>query len=130
MNDVLRMINESGTPASGLRLTPANLAAIIRLVDDGGINISTGKSLLEKVQESGISPEEIVEREGLAQVSDVNSIHKVCSEVLMENPEQVENYRKGKTSLIGWFVGQTMRKSGGKADPQLVRKILESLLSS
>jgi len=80
------------------------------------------------VEQSGHSPESIVQSEGLAQVSDSDAIRKVCAEILAENPAAVENYRKGKTSLIGWFVGQAMRKSGGKADPQAARQILEQLL--
>jgi aspartyl-tRNA(Asn)/glutamyl-tRNA(Gln) amidotransferase subunit B len=128
MNDVLRMINESGTAAGELRLTPAYLAEIIKLVDANTINTSTGKVLLDKVQQSGKSPAEIVQQEGLALVSDQDAIQKLSAEVLAENPEQVASYRNGKVTLIGWFVGQVMRKSRGKADPQLVRSILESLL--
>ena len=129
MNDVLRMLNESGLSAGELRLTPAFLAEIIRLVDANTINTSTGKALLEKVQTTGHAPGEIVQAEGLAQVSDSSAIRAVCAEVLAENAGQVDNYRKGKTSLIGWFVGQVMRKSQGKADPVLTRSILEELLN-
>jgi aspartyl-tRNA(Asn)/glutamyl-tRNA(Gln) amidotransferase subunit B len=129
MNDVLRMVNESGKPARDLQLRPAYLATIIKLVDAGTINTSTGKALLEKVEQSGQSPEKIVQAEGLAQVSDSDAIIKVIDEVLAENPEQVESYRSGKVTLIGWFVGQVMRKSRGKADPQLTRSLLEERLS-
>jgi aspartyl-tRNA(Asn)/glutamyl-tRNA(Gln) amidotransferase subunit B len=129
MNDVLRTLNERGINASELKLTPAYLAAIIQMVDSGTINNSTGKSLLEKVEVSNRSPEDIVQSEGLAQVSDQGAIRKICTQVLKENPQQVENFRHGKTSLIGWFVGQVMRQSRGKADPQMVRSILEELLS-
>jgi aspartyl-tRNA(Asn)/glutamyl-tRNA(Gln) amidotransferase subunit B len=129
MNDVLRMINESGIPAGNLQLTPDYLAKIIQLVDAGTVNTSTGKSLLEKVQESGFSPEKIVESEGLAQVSDQGAIRQVCIEVIEENPGQVDVYKKGKTGLIGWFVGQVMKKSRGKADPNLARQTLEELLN-
>jgi aspartyl-tRNA(Asn)/glutamyl-tRNA(Gln) amidotransferase subunit B len=128
MNDVLRMINESGTAAGELRLTPAYLAEIIKLVDANTINTSTGKALLDKVQQSGRPPAEIVQQEGLALVSDQDAIQVLSAEVLAENPEQVASYRNGKVTLIGWFVGQVMRKSRGKADPQLVRSTLESLL--
>ena len=128
MNDVLRMINESGMTAGELRLTPTYLAEIIKLVDANTINTSTGKALLDKVQQNGKSPAELVKQEGLAQVSDSSAIRELSAEVLAENPEQVASYRNGKTTLIGWFVGQVMRKSGGKADPQLVRSTLESLL--
>jgi aspartyl-tRNA(Asn)/glutamyl-tRNA(Gln) amidotransferase subunit B len=100
------------------------------MVDDGTINTPTGKSLLEKVEKSGESPESIVQSEGLAQVSDLDEIRAVCAEVVSANPEQVESYRNGKTSLIGWFVGQVMRKTGGKADPQIARATLEDLLQT
>ncbi len=128
INDVLRMINESGLTAGELKLKPAYLAEIIKLVDANTINTSTGKALLDKVQQSGKSPNEIIQQEGLAQVSDQETIRGLCTEVLAENPEQVASYRNGKASLIGWFVGQVMRKSRGKADPQLVRSTLEDLL--
>ena len=128
MNDVLRMIHERGVAAGELRLTPEHLAEIIRLVDAGTVNTPTGKALLEKVQESGRPPQQIVAGEGLAQVSDASQIRAICAEVLAENPEQVASYKSGKTSLIGWFVGQAMRKSGGKADPQRVRALFEELL--
>lgn len=128
LNDVLRMLNESGKLAGELRLTPEHLAAIIKLVDANTVNTPTGKGLLDKVEQSGSAPDEIVAREGLAQVSDTSAIQAIAAEVLAESPEQVESYRSGKTTLIGWFVGQVMRKSRGKADPQLARSVLEALL--
>ncbi len=129
MNDVLRMINESGVPAGQLRLTPEYLAGIIKMVDAGTLNANTGKSLLDKVEKTGRSPDEIVEAEGLAQVSDTAAIRGVCAEVIAENPEQVANYKAGKVTLMGWFVGQVMKKSRGKADPQVARAMLEELLA-
>lgn len=128
MNDVLRMLNESGKSAADLRLTPAYLAEILKLADAGTINTSTAKALLQKVEESGRSPREIVEAEGLAKVSDAEAIRAVCREVIAENPGEVETYRKGKVTLIAWFVGQVMKKMRGKADPTLARQILEELL--
>jgi aspartyl-tRNA(Asn)/glutamyl-tRNA(Gln) amidotransferase subunit B len=129
MNDVLRMINESGVPAGELRLTPAYLSEIVKLVDAGTVNTNTGKSLLEKVQSTGRAPAEIVQAEGLAKVSDLDAIRAVCAEVIAEAPDQVASYRAGKTTLIGWFVGQVMKKSRGKADPQIARSLLEEFLS-
>jgi aspartyl-tRNA(Asn)/glutamyl-tRNA(Gln) amidotransferase subunit B len=129
MNDVLRMLNERGLSAGELRLTPAYLAELVRLVDAGTVNTSTGKALLEKVQASGLAPNAIVEQEGLAQVSDRDAIQAVVAQIIADNPGQVASYRGGKTGLIGWFVGQVMRSSGGKADPQLARSILEEYLN-
>jgi len=128
MNDVLRMINDKGIPAEKLRLTPPYLAEIIRLVDAGTVNTYTGKSLLDKVEQTGRAPAEIVQAEGLAKVSDTDAIRAACSEVLAENPEQVASYKNGKATLIGWFVGQVMRKTRGKVDPQATRAVLEELL--
>ena len=129
MNDVLRMINERDLIPDQLRLTPGYLADIIKLVDGGTINTSTGKSLIEKVEETGQSPSEIVESEGLAKVSDEDAIREIIVGVIESNPDQVATYKGGKTSVIGWFVGQVMKQSRGKADPELTRSMLEELLA-
>lgn len=129
MNDILRLLRERGTTAGKLKLRPKHLASIIHMVDDKAITISTGKKLLEKVEDSGKAPEEIVKNEGLAQVSDDSALRAMAEAVIAENAEQAEIYRNGKTSVIGWFVGQIMRKSGGKANPQMVKQILEELLN-
>ena len=128
MNDVLRLLNEQGLEARQLKVTPEYLADIISLVDANTINTPTGKSLLEKVQQTGKSPKEIVEAEGLAQVSDTGAIREIAERIVAENPDSVAKYKSGKDSLIGWFVGQVMRESRGKADPNLAREVLEELL--
>jgi aspartyl-tRNA(Asn)/glutamyl-tRNA(Gln) amidotransferase subunit B len=129
MNDVLRQINDRSIPANRLQLTPQYLAEIIKLVDDSTINTSTGKSQVEKVEDTGKAPAEIVQEEGLGAVSDEDAIREIIVEVIEDNPDQVATYQGGKTTIIGWFVGQVMKKSRGKADPQLARSILEDLLS-
>jgi aspartyl-tRNA(Asn)/glutamyl-tRNA(Gln) amidotransferase subunit B len=129
MNDVLRMINEREIKPDQLQLAPAYLADIVKLVDSGTINTSTGKSLIEKVEDTGQSPAAIVETEGLAKVSDQDAIREIILGVIADNPDQVSTYRGGKTSIIGWFVGQVMKQSRGKADPQVTRSMLEELLS-
>jgi len=128
MNDVLRMLNERGVSAGELQLTPEYLAEIIKLVDANTVNTPTGKALLEKVESSGKSPAEVVQSEGLAQVSDSGAIRQIAQAIIDANPEQVEKYKSGKDSLIGWFVGQVMRQSQGKADPNMAREVLLELL--
>jgi aspartyl-tRNA(Asn)/glutamyl-tRNA(Gln) amidotransferase subunit B len=130
MNDVLRMLNDRGLSAGDLRLKPEYLAEIIRLVDNGNINTSTGKSLLEKVESNAQTPAEIVQAEALGKVSDKEAIRELCAEVLAENPEQVAAYKAGKVTLIGWFVGNVMKISRGKADPQVAKVLLEDMLAS
>ncbi len=130
MNDVLRLMNERNLTAENLKIRPAHLAAIIKLVDDNTINTTTGRSLVDKVEEAGRTPDEIIAAEGLAQVSDTGAVRALVDEVIAGNPEQVAKYKEGKTALIGWFVGQVMRNSRGKADPQLAKDLLEELLST
>ncbi len=84
---------------------------------------------MDKVEASGQAPTKIVQAEGLAKVSDQEAIRTICAEVLEESPEQVNAYKGGKTTLMGWFVGQVMKKIRGKADPQVAKAVLEELLS-
>jgi len=128
MNDVLRMLNESGKTAGELILTPTYLAEIIMLVDANTVNTNTGKALLEKVITSGKSPAEIVQAEGLAKVSDDSAIRTVVMQVLGESPTEVAAYKNGKLGLMGFFVGQVMKKMQGKADAPKARALLEELL--
>jgi aspartyl-tRNA(Asn)/glutamyl-tRNA(Gln) amidotransferase subunit B len=128
MNDVLAMLNELGTSADQLKLTPEYLADILKLMDTNTINTPTGKSLLQKVQESGKSPGDIVQSEGLAQVSDEGALRKMAEEIVAANPDQVASYRGGKVTLIGWFVGQLMARTKGKADPNAAQRIMQELL--
>jgi aspartyl-tRNA(Asn)/glutamyl-tRNA(Gln) amidotransferase subunit B len=128
MNDVLRLISERGTLAGELRLSPSHLAEIIEMVETKEITGSTGKALLEKIQDSGTNPREIVAEQGLAQVSDESTLETLAKEILDKNSDQVVIYRGGKTSLLGWFVGQMMKATKGQANPQLVQKIFRELL--
>ncbi|MCX6025664.1 MAG: Asp-tRNA(Asn)/Glu-tRNA(Gln) amidotransferase GatCAB subunit B, partial [Chloroflexi bacterium] len=91
--------------------------------------LATGKALLEKVIASGTPPRAIVEREGLAQISGAGALEDFCRQAIAENPEQAAQYRAGKTTLLQWFVGQVMKKSRGKANPQETAHILEKLLA-
>jgi len=128
MNDVLRMLNDLRLSAEQLQLTPPYLAELISLVDKGQININTGKDLLHKVQEIGKSPAELIKELGLGKVSDDAAIRAVCKQVLIENPNEVKSYQAGKITLLGWFVGQVMKKMGGQADASTTRSELEELL--
>ena len=129
MNDVLRLIREKGVSAGGLQLRPEHLSEILAMLADEQINMTTAKELVERTEESGESPRQVVEREGLGQVSDRDSLVKLARRTLEASPEQVADYRGGKQTLIGWFVGQLMRQTGGKANPQLARQVLEELLA-
>ena len=128
MNEVLRMQNDLGVSADELVLKPEDLAEAIKLVDAGTINNATGKSLLIKVQETGKSPGKIVEEEGLAQVSDDSALQAAIDKIMAANPDEVANFRGGKEGLFGWFMGQVMRETRGKADPKASRELLQKAL--
>jgi aspartyl-tRNA(Asn)/glutamyl-tRNA(Gln) amidotransferase subunit B len=128
INDVLRLLNESGRIAGELALTPVYLAEIIRLVDAGTVNTNTGKALLEKVNTTGRAPDQLVQEDGLGRVSDDSTIRAVAAEVLAESPSEAASYKAGKVTLMGWFVGQVMKKMRGKADAQMAKSILEEML--
>jgi len=130
MNDVLRLMRERGVLAASLQLAPGHLAEIIRMVESREITTNTGKELLAKVETTGRGAREIVAAEGLGQVSDEQALREIAIQVVQASASQVDAYRKGKTTLIGWFVGQVMRQTGGKADPQRTRAILEEILAS
>ncbi|MGH2627350.1 MAG: hypothetical protein ACRDHY_11945, partial [Anaerolineales bacterium] len=128
MNDVLRILRERGIAAAQLGLAAQGLAEIVGMVENGEVTGSTGKALIEKAHETGRSPREIVQAEGLGRVAEEGALMELARQVLAESPEQVATFRRGKTSVIGWFVGQVMRRSGGKADAQRARAILEQIL--
>ena len=130
INDLSRLMNDQGKTASELALKPVFLAQIIDMVEEGKINAATGKSLLRKVEESGREPQEIVESEGLAVIADSDSLRSQIEALLANSQDEVANFRAGKESLLGWFVGQIMRSTGGKADPKLTREILLELLKN
>jgi len=128
INEVLGMINEQGLAPDELSLTPGRLAEVLSMIDDGTINSSTAKDLIRMVEAEDEDPLEIVEAKGLAQLTDSSQIQALCEQIIEENPEQAAQYQAGKPSLIGWFIGQAMSASGGKADPQAVREIFQQLL--
>ncbi len=128
MNDILRMTNELGVSVDELGVSPENLAEIIKMVDEGKVNNTTAKSVLAKVQKTGKKPQVIVEEEGLAQVSDDSALSAVIDKILAENTAEVASYRGGKEGLFGWFMGQVMRETRGKADPKLTRELLGKAL--
>ena len=111
------------------RIQPQDLAQLVRLVDQGTISGKMAKEVFEKMYQTGRNPEEIVAEEGLTQISDTGQLEQVVDSVLESNPVQVQRYRDGKEGLVGFFVGQIMRETGGQANPKLVNQMLRKKLS-
>jgi aspartyl-tRNA(Asn)/glutamyl-tRNA(Gln) amidotransferase subunit B len=127
MGEYTRLLKDRG--AQGSKITPVQAAKIISLVESQAISGSGGKQVFEEVFDSGADPEKVVEEKGLAQVSDEGALEAEVQKVLDANPDEVQQYREGKEKVIGFFVGQVMRASGGKANPKVVNEILRKLLS-
>jgi aspartyl-tRNA(Asn)/glutamyl-tRNA(Gln) amidotransferase subunit B len=127
MTDVLRMLKAGAEPAPP-RVEPERLADLIRMIDAGTVSGRIAKDVLEKMWSSGESAATIVEREGLLQLSDEAAIQAAVDAVLAASPEQAASYRGGRSAALGWFVGQVMRRTGGKANPQLVNALLKKKL--
>lgn len=113
-----------------IALKPEMLAELINLIEKGTISGKIAKDILPELLTKGGSPKELVESKGLIQISDPKEIEKIIEQVLAANPDKLEQYYAGKTKLKGFFVGQIMKESGGKADPKLANQILSKKLSS
>ncbi len=129
LTEVLRYLNRDRLDISESQLKPEHLAELLELVEKEVISITLAKQqVFPEVYAKGLSPKKIVEEKGLLQESSEAQLKGVCEEVLRENPSEVEKYRSGKKGLIGFFVGQVMKKTQGKANPKVVNKILTELL--
>lgn len=107
-----------------LKLTPRHLAQLLALIADGTISGKIAKDLLPELLATGAGPQDVVKAKGLVQISDTSAIEALVDAVLAANPAQVADFRAGKDKLKGFFVGQIMKQSGGKANPQLVERVL------
>ncbi len=128
MSELFGALNRLGKSIEDSPVSPAQAAELLKLVADGTLSGSLAKQVFEKMLETGDSAGTIVEREGLKQTSDTGAIEAVIADVLAKNPGQLEQYRGGKEALFGFFVGQTMKAMGGKANPGVVNELLKKAL--
>ncbi|MEE2962078.1 MAG: Asp-tRNA(Asn)/Glu-tRNA(Gln) amidotransferase subunit GatB [Myxococcota bacterium] len=126
MNELLRDAKE--TPLHQLKFGAKELAELLALIDSEVISGKIGKEVLGILKEEGGSPNRIVESRGLKQVANSDELKPILEEIIARHPQQASDYRGGKTKLIGFFVGQIMKETQGKANPKLVNKILKELL--
>jgi glutaminyl-tRNA synthetase len=128
VNDVLRA--SKNAKDEYLPVSHVHLAALVQLVDDGVITRSIAKEVFAEMVETDADPREIVKRKGLDQVADAQLLEQLVASVIAAHPDEAQRYREGKTTLLGFFVGQVMRESKGQADPEAVRGLLTSELSA
>ncbi len=130
LSELLRELKNSETDIASCKIKAEDLGAMIRLIDDGTISGKIAKDVFAEMFATGKAPAEIVKEKGLVQITDTSAIEKIVDEVIAANPKEAESYRGGKTALMGFFVGQVMKASGGKANPKAVNEILKAKLSS
>ncbi len=132
MGDLLRLLKEDDADLkdlSNVLLKPEMLSEMILLIEDGTISGKIAKTIIEEMYRSGKSPEVVIEEKGLKQITDSNEIERIVDKIVGANPGPVNQYRSGKTGTMGWFVGQVMKATGGRANPRNVNEILRKKLA-
>ncbi|HZT58480.1 MAG TPA: Asp-tRNA(Asn)/Glu-tRNA(Gln) amidotransferase subunit GatB [Pyrinomonadaceae bacterium] len=128
--ELLRELDEAGIEADASPVPPEELGALVRAVEEGRISGKQGKDVLALMFKSGKGAQSVIEEQGLVQLSDAGEIEKIVTDVLASNPRQLEQYRAGKEALFGFFVGQVMKASKGKANPKVVNELLREKLKA
>jgi aspartyl-tRNA(Asn)/glutamyl-tRNA(Gln) amidotransferase subunit B len=129
ISEILRIVNEKNCSIYMAGISPENIANIVKLIDTNVISGKIGKDIFKIVLETGKSPLEIVREKGLTQISDNDQMEAIIDGILKENPLEIERFKKGEKKLQGFFVGEVMKKTKGKANPKLVNDILSKKLS-
>ncbi|GAA0717899.1 Asp-tRNA(Asn)/Glu-tRNA(Gln) amidotransferase subunit GatB [Clostridium malenominatum] len=124
MGDISRLLNENSMKVEELKIKPAQLGELIKLINEGTISNNIGKKVIEEMFQSGKDPKVIVEEKGLVQNNDEGAILEVVKKVIESNPQSIEDYKNGKKKAIGFLVGIVMKETKGKANPQIVNKLV------
>jgi aspartyl-tRNA(Asn)/glutamyl-tRNA(Gln) amidotransferase subunit B len=128
MGDVLRFLNEDKRDIKECPILPRDLAEMILIIEDGTISGKMAKDIIMEMYRTGKPPQTIIEEKGMVQITDEDALKKTIAEVIAANPAQLEQYRAGKEKLFGYFVGQVMKATQGKANPQLINELLKKML--
>lgn len=130
LGDITRIINEKNLILADTKLSAEKLADMLAMIETGEISTTAGKTVLEGIIFSDKTAADVVEEKGLRQMNDTGALEQVVSDILAANPKVVEDYRGGKTNALGFLVGQCMRASKGKGNPNILREMLEKALNS
>ena len=130
MGEIAAYLKEEKIEINETKLTPENLTELISLIEKGTISNNIGKQIITEMMQTGKTASKIVEEKGLSQITDENSIKEIVERVVNANPQQVEAYKNGKTNLLGFFVGQIMKETKGRANPKTVNELLKNILEN
>lgn len=124
MGDVSAYLNAEQKDLKDTKLTPAGLAGMIKLIEDGTISSKIAKKVFKELVENGGTAEEVVKAKGLVQISDEGALRDIVTQTLDANPQSIEDFKNGKDRAIGFLVGQIMKATKGQANPPMVNKLL------
>ena len=128
LSDISRILNEKELEPDNIPFKAEHLAKLVELIDKGTISSAIGKKVVEELFENARDPEEIIKEKGWIQISDEGAIREVVEKILANNPQSVADYKAGKDRALGFLVGQAMKETKGKANPQMLNKMfIESL---
>ena len=122
VNEVARELKQM--ELSQVKFTPSQIAELVKMIDDETISSKIAKDVFEEMVKSGINPTQIVKDKGLVQISDPSEISPIIDEIIANNPDNVAKFKAGNTKLLGFFVGQVLKSTGGKANPQVVNELV------
>ena len=125
LGDILRLIKEKDLPSKSIPVKPESLYEVLALIDKGEISNTAGKEVFEEMFNTGNSPRDIIKEKGLTQISDSGAIEKIVQDILDNNPQSVNDFKAGKTKASGFLMGQVMKASKGKANPQAAKDLLD-----
>ena len=128
LSDVARILNEKEFEPEDIPFTPEDLAELIGLIDKGTISSKIAKDVLEEMFENPKSPSKIIEEKGWVQISDENAIKEIVLKIISENPQSVSDFKNGKDRALGFLVGQAMKETKGKANPQMLNTMFKELM--
>jgi aspartyl-tRNA(Asn)/glutamyl-tRNA(Gln) amidotransferase subunit B len=129
MGDLLRFLNEDKKEIKSSPISPAALAETIKLIEAGTISGKMAKEIVEEMYKSGKSSEVIIREKGMVQITDEETLARIIADIIAKNPNQLAQYRGGKDKLFGFFVGQAMKVTQGKANPQIINDLLKKMLA-
>lgn len=129
LGDISRILNEKGLSINDCSLTPQMLVTLVQKLEKSEISSAAGKTVLEEIIFTGKDPAAVIEEKGLAQISDTSFLDEIVKQVLEANPKAVEDYKKGKTNVVGFLVGQCMKASKGQGNPEILKTLIEKAMA-
>ena len=128
--ELLAVLNEKNETINDVSITPQHICALVNAIDEGKISSAQGKLVFAKMLETNKMPDVIIKEEGMEVVSDTGAIDAIVDKVIAANPKAVEDFKGGKTNVVGWLTGQVMKESKGKANPKMASELVNKKLAA